>query len=118
MKIEITQEDIDAGRIRDARGCAIAVALKETLAYDISVTGLITIGKDQFKAAPEVVRWFSAFDRDKNSVKPITIDLVAYEFGKIHHYGKKKQPVFICGEARVSDDKNDDAGGKAISKQA
>ena len=116
MKIEITQKDIDAGRIRDARGCAIAVALKETLAYDISVTGLITIGKDQFKATPEVVRWFSAFDRDKNSVKPITIDLVAYEFGEIHHYGKKKQPVFICGEARVASGDKADGGYKPSSQ--
>lgn len=117
MRIEITQKDIDAGRIRDARGCAIAVALKEILAYDISVTGLITIGKDQFKATPQVMRWFSAFDKDKTSVKPISIDFVAYEFGKTYRYGRKKHPIIVCGEARVADEHADDCSGRAISKK-
>ena len=72
-KIAVTQEDIDRGIVRDARGCAIAVALKDILAYDISVTNVILIGKDYYKATPDVVRWWSAFDKDKKSVKPITI---------------------------------------------
>lgn len=101
-KIEVTQEHIDRGRIADPFGCAIAVASKDILAYDVSVTNLILIGKDYYKATREVVRWFRAFDKDKNSVKPVTIELVPYKIGKPYRYGKKKQPIIICGEARVA----------------
>ena len=114
--IEITQEDIDRGRIADPFGCAIAVALKDILAYDISVAGLIKIGKDYYKATPEVVRWWSAFDKDKKSVKPINIELVPYKFGKTYHYGKKKQPIIICGEARAAGENNAHGGSDSISK--
>ena len=118
-RIEVTQEDIDRAQVRSARGCAIAVALKDILAYDISVTNLIVIGKDYYKATPEVVRWWSAFDKDKKSVKPITIELVPYKFGETHHYGKyyddKKQPIIICGEARVAGVDGADDGNNAIS---
>ena len=35
MKIQITQQDIDNGKVRDVSGCAIAIALKQELAYKI-----------------------------------------------------------------------------------
>ena len=116
-KIEVTQEDINRGIVRDARGCAIAAALKDILAYDISVASLIVIGKDYYKATPEVVRWWSAFDKDKKSVKPITIELVPYKFGRTYRYSRKKQPIIVCGEARVADEHADDCSGRAISKK-
>ena len=116
-KIEVTQADIDRGIVRDARGCAIAVALKDILAYDISVTNLIVIGKDYYKATPEVVRWWSAFDKDKKLVKPITIELVPYKFGETYRYDKKKQPIIICGEARVAAIDSASRGHKTMSKQ-
>ena len=45
-EIENTQQDIDRGRIADPRNCAIAVVLKDEVAYEISVAGFIVIGKD------------------------------------------------------------------------
>ena len=73
MKIQITQQDIDTGKVRDAFGCAIAAALKQEFAYEISVTNVIQIGKDNFRATPGVVRWFGDFDKGR-TVKPITIE--------------------------------------------
>ena len=105
-KIEVTQEDIDRGRIADSRNCAIAVVLKDEEAYEISVAGLIVIGKDGYKATPELRRWIAAFDRGK-AVKPITIEFVPYKFGENHNggtynFGKGRETVFICGDARVA----------------
>ena len=120
-KIEVTQEHIDRGRIADPFGCAIAEASKDILAYDVSVTDLILIGKDYYKATPEVVRWFRAFDKDKQSVKPITVELVPYKFGEGcnsgKYYDKKKQPIIICGEARVAGVASARGGRKTMSKQ-
>ncbi len=109
-KIEVTQEDIDRGRIADPRNCAIAVVLKDEEAYEISVAGFIVIGKDGYKATPEVRRWISAFDRGK-AVKPITIEFVPYKFGETpnggtYNRGKGRDPVFICGEARMAGEDN------------
>ena len=63
------------------------------------------MGKTCYKATSEVRRWIGAFDRGK-AVKPITIEFVPYKFGETHHYGKyydeKKQPIIICGEARMA----------------
>ena len=99
MKIEITQQDIDTGKVRDAFGCAIAVALKQEFAYEISVTNVIRIGKDNFRATPGVVRWFGDFDKGRK-VKPITIELVSYPFGRTYRLNSNKQ-IPICGMARV-----------------
>ena len=58
IKIQITQEHIDTGKVGNAFNCAIAVGLKQEFAYEISVTRMIVIGNDCFQAEPEVVRWF------------------------------------------------------------
>ena len=100
MKIQITQQHIDTGRVGDAFNCAIAVGLKQEFAYEISVTGVIQIGKDDYQATREVVRWFGDFDKGRK-VKPITIELVSYPFG-ITYRPKGRQPITRCGEARVA----------------
>ena len=100
-KIQITQEDIDRGVRRSASNCAIAVGLKKELAYNISVRDVIRIEKDNFRAMPEVIRWFLDFDMGR-PVKPITIELVAYPFGKIYR-PKDRKPIHVCGIARVAD---------------
>ena len=87
--------------MKDAFGCAIAVALKQEFAYEISVTGVIQIGKDDYQTTPEVVRWFVDFDNGRK-VKPITIELVAYPFGRTYR-PKGHPPIPICGEAYVAD---------------
>ncbi len=102
MKIQITQQDIETGKVRDVFGCAIAVALKQEFAYEISVTSVIRIGNDCFQATPEVVRWFGDFDKGRK-VKPIAIELVSYPFGRGTYHPKDQQPIPICGEARVED---------------
>jgi hypothetical protein len=99
-KIQITQEHIDTGRVGDAFNCAIAVGLKQEFAYEISVTGVIQIGKDDYQATREVVRWFGDFDKGRK-VKPITIELVSYPFGKTYR-PKGRQPIHVCGMARVA----------------
>ena len=101
MKIQITQEDIDKGVRRNASNCAIAVGLKQEFTYDISITDVIRIGKDNFRATPEVVRWFGDFDKGR-PVKPITIEFVSYPFGRTYR-PKGQQPIPICGVARVAD---------------
>ena len=98
-KIQITQEDIDKGIRRNASNCAIAVGLKQNFAYNISVADVIRIGNDDYQATPEVVRWFVNFDRGR-PVKPITIELVAYPFGKTYR-PKGRKPIHVCGIARV-----------------
>ena len=100
MEIQITQQDIDNGIRRNASNCAIAVGLKQEFAYDISVTDVIRIGNDPYQATPEVVRWFLDFDRGR-PVKPITIELVSYPFGKIYH-PKGRRPIHVCGIAHVA----------------
>lgn len=100
-KIQITQKHIDTGRMGDAFNCAIAVGLKQEFAYEISVTSMIVIGKNCFQAEPEVVRWFANFDRGR-PVKPITIELVSSHFGMGTYRRKGRQPIPICGEARVA----------------
>ena len=100
MKVEITQQHIDTGEVRNAFDCAIAVALKQEFAYGISVTNVIRIGKDNFWATPEVVRWFVDFDNGR-PVKPITIELVAYPFRRTYR-PKGRQLIPICGMARVA----------------
>ena len=100
MEIQITQQDIDNGIRRNASNCAIAVGLKGEFAYDISVTDVIRIGNDPYQATPEVVRWFLDFDRGR-PVKPITIELVSYPFGKVYR-PKGRQPIHVCGLARVA----------------
>ena len=101
MKTQITQQDIDTGKVRDAFGCAIAVGLKQEFAYNISVTDVIRIGNDNYQATPEVVRWFANFDLGR-PVKPITIELVSYPFGKVYR-PKSRKPIHVCGIARVED---------------
>ena len=98
-KKQITQEDIDRGVRRNASNCAIAVGLKEEFAYDISVTEVIRIGKDYYRAMPEVIRWFGDFDMGR-PVKPITIELVAYPFAR-KYPRKGRKPIPIYGEAHV-----------------
>lgn len=100
-KIQITQEDIDRGVRRSASNCAIAVGLKEEFAYEISVTNMIVIGNDAYQAEPEVVRWFANFDMGR-PVKPITIELVSEPFGRGIYRRKGRQPIPICGIARVA----------------
>ena len=100
-KKQITQEDIDRGVRRSASNCAIAVGLKEEFAYDISVTDVIRIGKDYYRAMPEVIRWFLDFDMGR-PVKPITIELVAYRFAR-KYQPKGRKPIPIYGEAHVVD---------------
>ena len=87
--------------MRDAFGCAIAVALKQEFAYEISVTNVIQIGKDNFRATPGVVRRFGDFDKGR-TVKPITIELVSYPFARTYRL-KGRQPIPICGVACVVD---------------
>lgn len=130
MKIEITQEDIDRGRIADPNNCAIAVVLKDGEAYEISVAGLIVIGKDRYKATPELQRWINAFDSGE-AVMPITIELVPYQFAKrisvcyvraddrrkLASTGPTSGLIDICGEARVARIEKGDGGYKAISQQ-
>ena len=99
-KIPITQEHIDTGRVGDAFNCAIAVGLKGEFAYEISVTRMIVIGNDAYQATPEVVRWFGDFDMGR-PVKPITIELVSEPFGMGTYERKGRQPIPICGIARV-----------------
>ena len=99
-KIQITQEHIDTGRVGDAFNCAIAVGLKQEFAYEISVTSMIVIGNDAYQAEPEVVRWFGNFDMGR-PVKPITIELVSEPLGRGTYERKGRQPIPICGEARV-----------------
>lgn len=101
IKIQITQEHIDTGKVGNAFNCAIAVGLKQEFAYEISVTSMIVIGNDCFRAEPEVVRWFSDFDRGR-PVKPITIELVSSPFGMGTYRRKGRQPIPICGMARVA----------------
>ena len=101
MKIEITQEHIETGKVGNAFNCAIAVGLKQEFAYEISVTSMIVIGNDCFRAEPEVVRWFGDFDKGK-PVKPITIELVSSPFGMGTYRQKDRQPIPICGIARVA----------------
>ena len=101
-KIQITQEHIDTGRVGDAFNCAIAVGLKQEFAYEISVTSMIVIGKNCFRAEPEVVRWFGDFDRGK-PVKPITIEFVPSRFSRGTYQPKGQPPIPICGEAHVAD---------------
>ena len=101
MKVPITQQHIDTGRVGDAFNCAIAVGLKQEFAYEISVTGVIQIGKDDYQATPEVIRWFRNFDRGR-PVKPITIELVSYSFGKAYR-PKGRKPIQVCGIARIAD---------------
>lgn len=108
--IEVTQEDIDRGRIADPNNCAIAVVLKDEEAYEISVAGYIVIGKDCYRASPELRRWISAFDKGK-AVKPITIEFVPYKFGEnykggTYNLGKGRGTVSICGDARVAGEDN------------
>ena len=98
-KIQITQEDIDKGVRRNASNCAIAVGLKQEFAYNISVTDVIRIGNDNYQATPEAVRWFANFDLGR-PVKPITIELVSYPFGKVYR-PKGRKPIHVCGIARV-----------------
>ena len=125
--IEITQEDIDRGRIADTRNCAIAVVLKDGEAYEISVAGLIVIGKDRYKATLELRRWISAFDSGE-AVMPITIELVPYQFAKrisVHYVraddrrklvctGPASGLIDICGEARMA---GEDNGRVPLSKK-
>ncbi len=101
MKIEITQEHIDTGKVGNAFNCAIAVGLKQEFAYEISVTNMIVIGNDCFRAEPEVVLWFRDFDKGR-PVKPITIELVSSPFGMGTYRRKGRQPIPICGIARVA----------------
>lgn len=101
-KIQITQEHIDTGRVRDAFNCAIAVGLKQEFAYEISVTSMIVIGKGAYQATAEVVRWFGDFDMGR-PVKPITIELVSYRFSGGTYHRKGRQPIPICGKARVAE---------------
>ena len=101
MKIRITQEHIDTGKVGSALNCAIAVGLKGEFAYEISVTSMIVIGNDCFQAEPEVVRWFKDFDMGR-PVKPITIELVSSPFGMGTYERKGRQPIPICGIARVA----------------
>ena len=102
-KIQITQEDIDKGVRRNASNCAIAVGLKQEFAYEIGVTSWIWIGKDYYRATPEVVRWFGDFDKGKK-VKPITIELVQAYVPRIYHPKPRgPYPVQVCGIARVAD---------------
>ena len=100
-KIHITQEDIDKGVQRSASNCAIAVGLKGEFAYDISVTSMIVVGNDAYQAEPEVIRWFGNFDRGR-PVKPITVELVSEPFGRGIYRRKGRQPIPICGIARVA----------------
>ena len=100
-KIQITQEHINTGRVGDAFNCAIAVGLKGEFAYEISVTSMIVIGNDAYQAEPEIVRWFGNFDRGR-PVKPITIELVSEPFGRGTYRRKGRQPIPICGIARVA----------------
>lgn len=89
MKIQITQQDIDKGMKDHVAGCAIALRLQQEFAYEISVSGWwIWIGKDYYRATPEVRRWISDFDRSK-PVKPITIELVQA------HVPEKYRPKFV-----------------------
>ncbi len=101
IPIEITQEHIDTGKVMDAFNCAIAVGLKQEFAYEISVTSMIVIGNDAYQATAEVVRWFGDFDRGR-PVKPITIELVSEPFGRGTYRRKGRQPIPICGIARVA----------------
>ena len=101
IRIQITQEHIDTGKVGNAFNCAIAVGLKQEFAYEISATGMIVIGNDAYQARPEVVRWFGDFDRGR-PVKPIMIELVSYPFGRGTYKRKGRQPIPICGIARVA----------------
>ena len=101
MKIQITQQHIDTGRVGDAFNCAIAVGLRQEFAYEIGVASWIRIGKDNYQAMPEVVRWFGDFDMGR-PVNPITIELVSYPFGRTYR-PRGRQPIPICGVARVAD---------------
>ena len=101
IKIQITQEHIDTGKVGSAFNCAIAVGLKQEFAYEVSVTSMIVIGNDAYQAEPEVVRWFRDFDKGR-PVKPITIELVSEPFGRGTYRRKGHQSIPICGIARVA----------------
>ena len=100
-RIEITQDHIDTGTVRDVFRCAIALAFGQELAYEIRVANLILIGKDYYQVMPEVARWIADFDRGR-AVEPITIELVPYEFAKKTYRMKGRQPIYLCGEAHVA----------------
>ena len=107
MKIEITQQDIDNGIKGRVSGCAIAVALKQEFAYEVGVSSWIRIGKDYYLALPEVIRWFSAFDRGE-PVKPITIDLALADVPREYHPKVNPKATYpyelqVCGVARIVD---------------
>ena len=98
-KIEITQQDIDSGVRRSPFDCAIAVGLKQEFAYNVSVTDIVRVGKDNYRATPEVIRWFINFDRGR-PVKPITVELVAYRFEETYR-PKGRKPIQVYGIARI-----------------
>lgn len=117
MKIQITQQDINNGMKDHISGCAIALGLKQEFAYEIGVSGWICIGKDYYKATPEVRRWIANFDEGK-PVKPITIELVLTPVPKkdypkviVHtphrldirkaRRTKAPQGLQVCGIARI-----------------
>ena len=107
MKIQVTQQDINIGKMRNSSNCAIALALKREFAYDMNVLGLvgdlIQIGKEGYQAMPEVIRWVADFDRGR-PVKPITLELETRPYFEAKTYRPKgRQPITICGEASVVD---------------
>ena len=106
MNIQVTQQDINIGKMRNSSNCAIALALKREFAYDMNVLGLvgslIRIGKDHYQAMPEVVRWIANFDKGR-AVKPITLEFETVSYFESKTYrAKGHPPIPICGEARVA----------------
>lgn len=79
-KILVTQEDIDKGRRHDPHQCAVAKAVRRTVANKkvVSVTTRIYVGDKAMLILPEKVKDFiQKFDSvGRKAVKPFSFTLV------------------------------------------
>ena len=94
--IEITQEDIDCGRVKQRNLCALALGVKRELKAEVSVdsTGIWLRyhlpGKEDMiisiLTSRKICDWIKSFDKDDN-VKPITIKIHEVENAIVVHNG-------------------------------
>ncbi len=83
MRIEVTQADIDKGKIGDAYNCAIAVALKKDGKFaraSVSTSEIVVmkgLGIDSKIYFPggEIRQWIGRFDSNPSHVKPFAFEL-------------------------------------------
>lgn len=79
MKIEVTQEDIKAGRKTECTRCPIALAIKRKVGYTMSVGTRVCGSLDNEFQLPKIAQDFiSNFDHG-NPVEPFTFELEGLE---------------------------------------